>query len=201
MTAIPAKQRNGDGVNLMKLNRNEIAKYLNECFKPYGEAYEPFVDEHGIIEHTTSILIKSTLNGQPAMSDGNFCGIQFPSPEMLKQLPEFNAAKWHTLYESFNDVFDALPKPWRAIHPLFYDEMNTIIFSNAATVQRRYFDLFWVKYRDNQLEFQQPENNLRAPIIISAGGETVGMLAPNGWDQHEKDFRTCIRAHIRKWGN
>jgi hypothetical protein len=162
-----------------------------------ADSYKPFMP-NGQIEQKAICVIKSTLLGRPAISNGCYA-LVYPS-KFLDGMPEVNAQWFHDK----NDNFDSLVESVLAespIQPLFYDEYG-LYFDNSALLNRQYFDIVWLVYHAKQLNFAQDPLDPRGPILVKSGLDIVGVVMPCFLDKmignySDEQIRPVIKSYCR----
>lgn len=136
--------------------------------------YEPYLID-GMIRHSGSCLIKSTLRECPAWSDGHIV-MTFDKGDVYSGITECQAEWWHESYDSFDYLADSVLVS-EAITPACFND-KYIGFSNGSLIQRAYYDLFWITGRNTGLRFEQDVEDVSSTILVYDDSGLIGLIAP-----------------------
>lgn len=155
--------------------------------------YRPYLTD-GLIMHSSPCIIKSTLKGRPAWSDACVAMV-YKDGDVHSQIPEYRAERWHDLHDSFDILPDSVlaSKP---IYPVLYDDVG-LWFTNGASVQRCYYDLFWVTHRDVGLRFEQDDENVNSVVLVFDDTGLVGSIMPRALGDNRDDILPLVKILIQ----
>lgn len=170
--------------------KTEIIKSFLQNTERFNGDYEPITTARRI---RCDGIIKSTLHGRPAWSNGHIVSLPIDE-EVYAQMPEVGASVWHEHYDSFDFCVDAVLSH-QPIQPSRYD-VDNVWFNNSATVQRAYFDLFWVQFGKSGLRFEQDADDIASTILVFDDSGLVGCIRPMQYSENSQVF-PVIEAVIR----
>lgn len=162
--------------------KRELLLNMAQNLARFNDKYEPhFVD--GPIVHSSPCIIKSTLKGRKAWSDGHIAMV-YTEGDVHSQMPEWRAERWHEKHDSFDILPDAVLTS-SPIRPYLYDDEG-VWFENGAGIQRCFYDLFWVKHRNDGLRFEQDTENVNSVILAFDNTGLIGVVMPRSFESPER---------------
>jgi hypothetical protein len=177
--------------------RRHVLADMRESLKVIRPDYKPRL-ENGMIMTSCSMLIKSTLRGRPAMSDGHYVCEDVSG--LMETVPEVGGTEWRKRHKNFDFLIDGV-KNAKPIRPSVYDDI-AVHFHNVTAIQRSYYDIFWMQFRHKGLMFQQDETDIEGVILVRTRRRIVGCvmpLLPN--PEKARELYSLMQTYLKELGH